>query len=70
MRIPISSCFDGKKLKDLLPIPKEVTEYVLISEHLNLKGGNLAGITKSGPSASGVLKFPNRRTVARLCCHP
>jgi hypothetical protein len=41
--------FDGKKLKDLLPIPTEVTEYVLISEHLNLKGGNLAGITKSGP---------------------
>jgi hypothetical protein len=41
--------FDGKKLKGLLPIPKEVTENVLISEHLNLKGGNLAGITKSGP---------------------
>jgi len=41
--------FDGKKLKDLLPIPKEVSEHVLISEHLNLKGGNLAGITKSGP---------------------
>jgi hypothetical protein len=41
--------FDGKKLKDLLPIPKEVTENVLISEHLNLIGGNLAGITKSGP---------------------
>jgi RNA-directed DNA polymerase len=41
--------FDGKKLKDLLLIPKEVTENVLISEHLNLKGGNLAGITKSGP---------------------
>jgi hypothetical protein len=41
--------FDGKKLKDLLPVPKEVTENELISEHLNLKGGNLAGITKSGP---------------------
>jgi reverse transcriptase-like protein len=41
--------FDGKKLKDLLPIPKEVTESVLISEHLNLIGGNLSGITKSGP---------------------
>jgi len=41
--------FDGKKLKDLLPIPKEVTESVLISEYLNLKGGILAGITKSGP---------------------
>lgn len=41
--------FDGKKLKDLLLIPKEVTENVLISEYLNLKGGNLAGITKSGP---------------------
>jgi hypothetical protein len=25
-------------------------ENLLISEHLNLKGGNLAGITKSGPS--------------------
>ena len=42
---------DGKKLKDLLPIPKEVSEHVLISEHLNLKGGNLAGITKSGPTS-------------------
>jgi reverse transcriptase-like protein len=41
--------FDGKKLKDQLLIPKEVTGNVLISEHLNLKGGNLAGITKSGP---------------------
>jgi hypothetical protein len=41
--------FDGKKLKDLLPIPKEVSEHVLISEHLNLKGGNVAAITKSGP---------------------
>jgi hypothetical protein len=41
--------FDGKKLKDLLPIPEEVTDNLLISEHLNLKGGNFAGITKSGP---------------------
>jgi hypothetical protein len=41
--------FEGKKLKDQLLIPKEVTENVLISEHLNLKGGNLAGITKLGP---------------------
>jgi hypothetical protein len=41
--------FDGKKLKDRLPIPKEVTENLLISKHLNLKGGNLTGITKSGP---------------------
>jgi hypothetical protein len=39
--------FDGKKLKDQLLIPKEVTENVLISKHLNLKGGNLTGITKS-----------------------
>jgi hypothetical protein len=57
--------FDGKKLKDLLPpVPKEVTEHVLISEHLNLKGGNLAGIAKSagpfgpagGPEASMTLE--------------
>jgi hypothetical protein len=41
--------FDGKKLKDQLPVPEEVSESVLISEYLNLKGGNLAGITKSGP---------------------
>jgi hypothetical protein len=41
--------FDGKKLKDLLPVPEEVSEHVLISEYLNLKGGNLAGIIKSGP---------------------
>ena len=41
--------FDGKKLKDQLPIPKEVTENVLISEHLNLKGGILSGIAKSDP---------------------
>jgi Reverse transcriptase (RNA-dependent DNA polymerase) len=41
--------FDGEKLKDLLPVPKEVSERVLISEHLNLKGGILTGITKSGP---------------------
>ena len=38
---------DGKKLKDLLPIPKEVSEHVLISEQLNLKGADLDGITKS-----------------------
>jgi hypothetical protein len=41
--------FDGEKLKDLLPVPREVSEHVLISEHLNLKGGIIAGITKSGP---------------------
>ena len=41
--------FDGKKLKDLLPVPEEVSGNVLISEHLNLKGGNIANLIKSGP---------------------
>jgi len=41
--------FDGKKLMDLLPLPKEVSENVLISEHLNLKGGNIANIINMGP---------------------
>jgi hypothetical protein len=41
--------FDGEKLKDLLPVPKEVSGNVLISEHLNLNGGNITHITKSGP---------------------
>jgi len=41
--------FDGKKLKDLLPVPKEVSERVLISEHLTMEGGSIASITKSGP---------------------
>ncbi len=41
--------FDGKKLKDLLSIPKEVSEHVVISEYLNLKGGNIAKVIKYGP---------------------
>lgn len=41
--------FDGEKLKDLLPVPKVVSAQVLIAEHLNLKGGHIVDITKSGP---------------------
>jgi hypothetical protein len=51
--------FDGKKLKDLLLIPKEVAENVLTTKHLNLKGGNLANINKSepfGPAPPGGLR--------------
>lgn len=33
--------FDGEKLAHLLPVPKEVSERVLISAHLNMKGGNI-----------------------------
>jgi hypothetical protein len=33
--------FDGKKLVDLIPIPKRVIERVLISEHLNIVPGTL-----------------------------
>jgi Reverse transcriptase (RNA-dependent DNA polymerase) len=39
--LDITNCyqsFDGKKLVSLIPLPKEVTERVVISEHLNLKG--------------------------------
>jgi hypothetical protein len=31
--------FDGKKLQELIPLPKEVIEHVITSRHLNLKGG-------------------------------
>ena len=40
--VDITNCypsFDGKKLADLIPLPKEVTDRVIISRHLNLKGG-------------------------------
>lgn len=39
VEIDIINCypsFDGKKLTKLLPLPKEVTEYVILSEHLNI----------------------------------
>jgi hypothetical protein len=42
--IDIENCFpsfDGKKIIDLLPFPKEVTERVILSRHLNLVPGNL-----------------------------
>jgi hypothetical protein len=42
--------FDGKKLKGLLPVPEEVSDHVLISEHFNLKGGgSISNVVKSGP---------------------
>jgi N-terminal domain of reverse transcriptase len=47
--------FDGKKLTDLLPLPKEVSERVLISAHLNLKGGNIrVGKVKGVKKGNGV----------------
>jgi hypothetical protein len=39
--LDITNCFqsfDGKKLASLIPLPKEVTDQVIISQHLNLKG--------------------------------
>jgi hypothetical protein len=40
--LDINDCypsFDGKKLEELIPLPKEVIEHVITSRHLNLKGG-------------------------------
>jgi len=53
IEIDIENCFpsfDGKKIIDLLPIPKEVTERVLLPVHLNLVPGNLIDLfgTMSG----------------------
>jgi hypothetical protein len=42
--IDIENCFpsfDGNKVADLLPLPKEVTGRVVLSRHLNLVPGNL-----------------------------
>ena len=47
--------FDAKKLTDLLPVPKEVSEHVLIAEHLNLKGGNIKEINVKGVKDVGKL---------------
>jgi len=40
--------FDREKLTDLLPVPKEVSEHVLIAEHLNIKGGNIKQVKVKG----------------------
>jgi len=43
VEIDVKDCFMsfyGKKLASLIPLPKEV-EHILVSEYLNLKGGNL-----------------------------
>ena len=44
VEIDIEKCFpsfDADKVADLLPLPKEVTERVVLSRHLNLVPGNL-----------------------------
>lgn len=44
IEIDIKDCyssFDGKKLSGLFPLPKEVSDHVLISEYLNIVSGNL-----------------------------
>ena len=47
VEIDIEKCFlsfDADKVVDLLPLPKEVTERVVLSRHLNLVPGNLVDI--------------------------
>jgi hypothetical protein len=44
IELDVTDCypsFDGKKLPGLLPLPEEVSTNVLISEYLNMKGGNI-----------------------------
>jgi hypothetical protein len=44
VEVDVEKCFasfDGTKVADLLPFPKEVTERVALSRHLNLVPGNL-----------------------------
>ena len=55
VEIDIANCFasfDGTKVADLLPFPKEVTEGVLLSRGLNLVPGNLWDL--SGEKPGGV----------------
>jgi Reverse transcriptase (RNA-dependent DNA polymerase) len=42
VELDIQDCypsFDGEKLSSLLPLPKEVTDHVILSRHLNLSSG-------------------------------
>jgi hypothetical protein len=69
VEIDIENCFpsfDGNKVPDLLPLPKEVTERVLLARNLNLVPGNLldlfegvtggvhGGVPRGGPHTSYV----------------
>ncbi len=52
VEIDIENCFpsfDGDKVADLLPLPKEVTERVLLARHLNLVPGNLLDLLGCEP---------------------
>ncbi len=52
VEIDIESCFpsfEADKVADLLPLPKEVTERVLLSRHLNLVPGNLLDLLGGMP---------------------
>jgi hypothetical protein len=51
--LDIENCFpsfDGKKLPGLIPLPKEVTTHVIISEYLYLKGGTTTIYDPFGPA--------------------
>jgi len=59
VEIDIENCFpsfDGDKVADLLPFPKEVTEQVLLARNLNLVPGNLLDLFGGEPG--GVQDVP------------
>jgi hypothetical protein len=59
VEIDIENCFpsfDGDKVADLLPFPKEVTEQVLLARNLNLVPGNLLDLL--GGVSGGVHDAP------------
>jgi hypothetical protein len=51
--LDITNCyqsFDGKKLPSLIPLPKEVIDHVILSQHLNLKGATNTTHDPVGPA--------------------
>ncbi len=55
VEIDVESCFpsfEADKVADLLPLPKEVTERVLLSRHLNLVPGNLLDLLGGVPGGA------------------
>ncbi len=55
--------FDGKKLQELIPLPKEVTDHIITSRHLHLKGGTSNICISFGP-ADGQEQDPVKLTTA------